>query len=64
MIARKERYMKSSGSEVVTLPEIAAKLRETPMVRGKNANGVLQILQWAGAGQLHSWEATPPRRGN
>ena len=35
MIARKERYMKNSGSEVTTISEIAAKLKETPMVRGK-----------------------------
>ena len=39
MISRKERYMKQSGSEVITLPEIAAKLKETPMVRGKGEIG-------------------------
>ena len=35
MVARKDRFLEKSNSEVTTLPEIIAKLKETPMMRGK-----------------------------
>ena len=34
MTVRKDKFLKKSGSEVTTIAEIAAKLKETPMVRG------------------------------
>jgi hypothetical protein len=36
MVARKERYESRQHEVIETLPEIAAKLKETPMVKGKN----------------------------
>ena len=54
MISRKERYMKQSGSEMIKLPEIAPKLKETPMVRVKGEIGGLPCIQWVEVEPLHS----------
>jgi hypothetical protein len=35
MVARKERYQQRQHEVIDTLPEIAAKLKETPMITGK-----------------------------
>jgi hypothetical protein len=36
MVERKERYEKQQHEKIDTLPEIAAKLKETPMIKGKS----------------------------
>ena len=56
MISRKERYMKQSGSEVITLPEIAAKPKETPILRGEGEIGGLPCIKWVEVKPPHSWE--------
>lgn len=35
MVARKERYEQRQHEQIDTLPEIAAKLKDTPMIKGK-----------------------------
>ena len=35
MVARKERYQQKQHEVIDTFPEIAAKLKDTPMIKGK-----------------------------
>ena len=46
MVERRERYMKHSASEVTTLSEIAAKLKDTPMVRSNISSGLTSLSSW------------------